>query len=220
MSIVATARRRSWLLPAGITLAVLIAVGPAVYVLWEQSRSTTPAPPFTAAPAAEQAPWVIEIFPAGAISKIGKADRALVEKRADVVQGIVKDVYNAELMDPTRLRNVLDRSFTPKAATSFAKAGLGVPKGATDVRSTTRRARIGVDIVGGRAAAADVKISLVGELKGDKLELTQHATLWMQRDQRHWRVVGYDVRQGPTPTRGSKDKNRKAHENGTGRSDK
>lgn len=218
MSIVATARRRSWLLPAGIALALVIAVTPAVYVLWQQSRSTTPAPPFTTAPAADQAPWVVKTFPAGALAKIGKSERALVEKRADAVEGIVKDVYNAELMDPGGLRDVLGRAFTAKAAASFVKAGLGVPKGATDVRSTARRARIGVDIVGGRAAAADVKISLVGELKGERLAITQRATLWMQRDQRHWRVVGYDVRQGPTPkarTRHGRDSGERA-----GRSDR
>ncbi len=204
MSIVATARRRSWLLPAGITLALIVAAAPAVYVLWQQSRTTTPARPFSAVPEAQQAPWKIKTFPAGAISKIGKADRALVANRAAAVEGIVKDVYDAELMDPSRLPKVLDRSFTERAARSFAKAGLGVPKGASDVRSTTRRARIGVDVVGGRAAAADVKISLVGDMKGKKLKITQRATLWMQRDERHWRVVGYDVKQGPTPTHRSK----------------
>jgi hypothetical protein len=181
----------------------VVAISPAVYVFLEHSRSTAPARPFTAVPEAQQAPWVIETFPAGAISKVGKSERKLVKNRAAAVEGIVKDVYDAKLMDPGNLRKVLDRSFTPKAAESFAKAGLGVPKGASEVRSTKRRASIGVDILGGRAAAADVTISLVGEVKGDKLKLTQRATLWMQRDQRHWRVVGYDVKQGPTPARHS-----------------
>jgi hypothetical protein len=198
LSIVATARRRSWVLPAGIALAMAVALSPAVYVLWEQSRSTTPATPFTAAPAAQQAPWVIETFPAGAIAKIGTADRALVQRRAEAVEGLVKDVYDAKLMDPKSLPKVLARAFTPRAAQSFARSGLGVPKGASDVRATTRRARIGVDVRGGRAAAAAVTVSLVGDLEGKTLKLTQRATLWMQRDHRHWRVVGYDVRQGPT----------------------
>jgi hypothetical protein len=210
LSIAATARRRSWLLPAGIALALMVAAAPAAYVLWQESRTTTPAPPFSAVPEAQQAPWKIETFPAGAIARIGKADRALAENRAAAVEGIVKDVYDTELMDPAKLPKVLDRAFTARAAESFAKAGLGVPKGATDVRSTSRRARIGVDIGGGRAAAADVKISLVGDLKGEKLEITQRATLWMQRDQRHWRVVGYDVKQGPTP----------AHRSNAGKSQK
>jgi hypothetical protein len=217
LSIVATARRRSWLLPAGIMLALVVAVSPAVYVFWEQSRSATAAPPFTTAPAEQQAPWVIKTFPAGAISKIGKSERQLAAKRAAAVEGIVKDVYDAELLDPKSLPKVLDRSFTPQAARGFAKAGLGVPKGASDVRSTTRRARIGVDVLGGRAAAADVKISLVGQLKGDTLKITQRATLWMQRDQRHWRVIGYDVKQGPTRAARSAGKHRNGHD---GRGDK
>jgi hypothetical protein len=83
-----------------------------------------------------------------------------------------------------------------------------VPKGATDVRSTTRRARIGVNVAGARSAAAEVTISLVGELKGEKLRLEQHSTLWMERLEGKWRVVGYDVSQGPPPPpndhRGSK----------------
>ena len=201
MSIVVTARRRPWLLPAGIALAVVVAAGPAVYVLWEQSRTTTPAPPFTSAPAAEQAPWKIKTFPAGALTKLGKGDRALVDKRAAAVEGIVQDVYDAELLKPQNLRKVLDHAFTRPAAASFAKSGLGVPKGASDVRSTKREARIGVNVAGGRTAAADVTIALVGELKGEKLKITQHSTLWMERVERHWRVVGYDVKQGPTPKR-------------------
>jgi hypothetical protein len=183
---------------------LVIAISPAVYVFVQHTRTTTPAPPFTAAPEAQQAPWKIETYPAGAISKVGKAARTLAANRAAAVEGIVKGVYDAELMDPEALPKVLDRSFTQRAAESFAKSGLGVPKGASNVRSTTRRAKIGVDVLGGRAAAADVKISLVGDLKGETMKITQRATLWMQREQRHWRVVGYDVKQGPTPAHSSK----------------
>jgi hypothetical protein len=207
VSIVATARRRSWLLPAGITLAVLIAAAPAVYVLWQHWQTSTTAPAFTAAPAEEQAPWDIKTFPAGALTKVGKSESALVEKRAVVVEELVKDVYDAELLNPQDLPKVLERSFTRPAAQSFAKAGLGVPKGASDVRSTARAARIGVNVAGGSTAAAKVTISLVGKVKDDKLKMTQHSTLWMQRIEKHWQVVGYDVKQGPTPRhrdRGSK----------------
>lgn len=197
MSIVATARRRSWLLPVGIALAVAVAAAPAVYFLWDHSQTRTSAPPFTTAPAEQQAPWKVKTFAAGS-PRIGKAERALVDQRALIVEQLVKDVYDAELLKPQDLDKVLARSFTRPAAASFAKAGLGVPKGASDVRSTTRTARIGVNVAGATTAAADVTISLVGNIKDDKLKMTQHSTLWMQRVERHWRVVGYDVKQGPT----------------------
>ncbi|HEY7875869.1 MAG TPA: hypothetical protein VIG64_12190 [Actinomycetota bacterium] len=193
------------MLPAGVALAVAIAAAPAAYVLWQHSNTRASAPPFTAAPEGEQAPWKIKTFAAGALSKVGKSERALVEERSVAVEQLVKDVYDAELLDPRELPNVLDKSFARPAATSFAKAGLGVPKGASDVRSTTRSARIGVNVLGGTTAAADVTIKLVGEVKGDKLKMTQHSTLWMQRVEKHWQVVGYDVKQGPSRSGGKGD---------------
>jgi hypothetical protein len=193
-------------LPAGIALAVVVAASPAAYILWSHSRTGASTQPFSTAPAAEQAPWKVKTFPAGATAKVGKDERSLVDQRGAIVEQLVRDVYDAELIRPNDLPKVLERSFTRAAANSFQKAGLGVPKGASDVRATTRSARIGVNVAGATTAAADVTISLVGDLKDDKLKMTQHSTLWMQRVERHWRVVGYDVEQGPTPQKGHGDK--------------
>ena len=197
MSIVAE-RRRTWLLPAGISLAVAIAASAALLLLAKHAQTTTSAQPFTAAPAAEQAKWEVKTFAAGAIAKVAKADKAAADKQLGPVEHLVRDVYDTQLMDPKDLPKVLQSSFTRAAATTFEKAHLGVPKGATDVRSTTRKARIGVNVAGAKSAAAEVTISLVGNLKGEKLRLQQHSTLWMERLEGKWQVVGYDVSQGPT----------------------
>jgi hypothetical protein len=194
---IAAPRRRTWLLPAGLCLAAAAIAIIAILLLWKHPQTSATTQPFTAAPAAEQAPWKIKGFPAGAIAKIGKDDRARVAKQLGTVEHLVKDVYDTQLMDPKDLPKVLQQSFTNSAAASFEKARIGVPKGAVDVKSTKRQARIGVNIAGARTAAAEVTISVVGELKGETLRLEQHSTLWMQRLETGWRVVGYDVSQGP-----------------------
>jgi hypothetical protein len=197
VSIVAE-RRRTWLLPAGICLAAAVAVSVAVAVLWRHPHATnTNSQPFTAAPAAEQAPWKVKGFAAGALAKVGKKDKAAVATQLSAVESLVRGVYDAQLMDPKDLPKVVQRSFTHAAATTFEKARLGVPKGATDVRSTTRHARIGVNVADTKSAAAEVTIAVVGELKGQKIRINQHSTLWMQRLEGKWQVVGYDVSQGP-----------------------
>jgi hypothetical protein len=204
LSIVAE-RRRTWLLPAGICLAAAIAVSVAVLLLWKHPQTSPNTQPFSAAPAAEQAPWKISSFPAGALAKVAKIDKAAVATQLSAVETLVRNVYDAQLMDPRDLPKVLERSFTHAAAATFEKARLGVPKGATDVRSTKRHARIGVDIAGAKSAAAEVTISLKGELKGETLLIDQHSTLWMQKLEGDWRVVGYDVSQGPAETNDSSD---------------
>ena len=216
MSIVAE-RRRNWLLPATLSLGATVVAALALLLLWKHPQAaTTSSQPFTAAPASQQAKWQIKTFAAGAIAKVANADKAAVAKQLVTVEKLVRDVYDTQLLDPKDLPKVLGQSFTPSAATRFEKARLGVPKGATDVTSTTRRARIGVNVAGAKSAAAEVTISLVGELKGEKLRLEQHSTLWMQRMEAGWRVVGYDVSQGPPAPSQSKGDEAKGHRGAKG----
>lgn len=208
MSIAATTRRRPWVVPAGIALAVALAAGLTLLVLWKQHTrtSTGPSQPFSAAPATEQARWEIKTVPAGAITHVDKDDRALAEKQGKSVEHVIRDIYDTQLLDPRDLPKVLRTTFTAAAAKSFEHSGFGIPKGATEVKSTKRVARIGVDVAGARSASADVTIALVGRLKAQALRITQHSTLWMQRgDEGNWRVVGYDVSQG-SPSGGGKSK--------------
>ena len=208
MSIAATTRRRPWVVTAGIALAVALAASVALLVLWKQHSHTSAGhpQPFSAAPAAEQARWEIKTVPAGAITHVGKDDRAFAEKRGKSVERVVRDIYDTQLLDPRDLPKVLRTTFTAAAAKSYERSGFGVPKGATDVKSTKRVARIGVDVAGARSASASVTIALVGRLKAQPLRLTQHSTLWMQRgDEGNWRVVGFDVSQG-SPSGGHKPK--------------
>lgn len=196
MSIVA-ARRRPWLVPASIGLVVALVASGALLLLSRHAQTNTATHPFTVAPASEQAPWKVKTVPAGALEKLGKPTKALVTKQGTDVERLVRNVYDAELMTPQALPKVIGNSFTPRAATSFEHARLGVPKGASDVRSTRREARIGIDAAGARSASADVTLAVTGHLEGHKVRLVQRSTLWLQRLEGHWRVVGYDVSQGP-----------------------
>ena len=196
MSIVAP--RRTWLLPAGLgACALVVAASVALLLLWRHPQGATGGQPFSAAPAAEQAPWRVKSFAAGALGKIAGDAKATAERQLSDVEKLVRGVYDAELMNPRDLPKVVEKSFTQSAAASFERARLGVPKGATDVTSTKRAARIGVNVAGARSASAEVTISVVGRLKGETLRLDQRSTLWMQRLDGRWKVVGYDVAQGP-----------------------
>lgn len=204
---IAAARRRPWMLPAGIGLAVAAVASVALLVLWKHQQTHATSSPFGVAPAAQQAPWHVKTVAAGALTHIAKADRLAVEKQGRAIAHVVEGVFDAQYLHEGSPSKILHASFTGGAAAAFDKAGFGVPKGATNVKTTTRAARIGVDAAGARSASAHVTISLTGGLKGEHLRLTQQSTLWMQRIHGRWRVVGYDATQGPsTPGAGRRAK--------------
>jgi hypothetical protein len=182
-----------------LALVVAIVLGGAAWVVISQTTAdhlTAPDYP-EAAPAIEQAPWQIEYSDSGKLGGLSnqqKARYAIQRKRAG---DVVTDVYDGIFLDPARIDDLLKSSFSSEAADSIDTNKLGLPSGATDVTTTERKAHIGLD-----AATADfavAKLSLLVEAHvGDRdVEIQHESTLWLERVDNDWKVVAFDLEQGP-----------------------
>jgi hypothetical protein len=167
-------------------------------------------------PSIRQAPWKTHVFPAGAFGGVSKKDLKLVRSQTKPVTDVIQRSLDALVLDPPTAKTVLRRTFTPPAAAEILGSRFGAPDGATGLRTTVRAAQVGIQTQGARAAAAKVQISFHATVKGHVARISQAATLWLQRSHRSWRVVGFDVEQGPqahhsshtgSNGRGQRDKN-------------
>jgi hypothetical protein len=188
---------------AGVILVVAaIGVG-----IWALNRGGAPSgassgaskrpvrPPHTAPP---QAKWKVDTFPAGALGKVSKAEAKAIAKTRPALTRIVTDTFNALLLVPNRYRDVVTSYFIKPASASLLHTRLAPPKGAEDVRTTLRRARIGVEVAGANRAAALVKVKAKAKDSGRRIAWKTRTILWLDKLEGHWKVVGFDVSQLPT----------------------
>lgn len=164
-------------------------------------------------PSIHQAPWKTHVFPAGALGGVGKKDMSVVKAQAKPVIAVVERSLDALVLDPASSKDVLHRTFSAAAADHILGSHFGAPAGASNLKTTTRTAQIGIQAHGARAAAADVKIAFTATVRGHTAAVAQKATLWLERSHHAWHVVGFAVDQGPAANhkRSSGHKRSSAH---------
>jgi hypothetical protein len=147
-------------------------------------------------PSIPQARWEAKVFPAGVLGKPSPKLKNLVKKERSVVVTTVTDVYDALLLAPGRLKDLRGKALTVAAADALASSELRVPEGMNDVRTTKRTTSIGIQVDGGKSAAARVSVWYSGRIKDEPVKLLQRSTLWLQGEGKHWMVIGFDGTQG------------------------
>lgn len=157
----------------------------------ERSSSTTTAPD----PSIKQAKWKMNVHPSGNLEKMSKRQMKRIRAQRPEVGSLVARVYDALFLAPARRRSVVRNSFAPRAAAAFADDA-GIPANTTMVRTTLRKADIGIDATGARRAAAVVKVRARGRVGSRRFALVHRATLWLER-RGGWKVIAFDVRQSP-----------------------
>ena len=205
MSLVAPVQRRPWIaVAAGLTLLIAVVTTlvlvdlPGRHIL--SGRDDAPA----VQEAVPQAPWTIKAYPAGVTAKVTKAQEKVLAKRRPEVIALVKRVYDSLFLHPGRLDGTLEENFTQAAATALKRSGAGVAE-AGAAATTLRTARIGLQASGGaRLAIASVTVR-AARPDADAAPLRHKATLWMQRANGGWKVVAFDVDQGPIPELGGQN---------------
>lgn len=195
-----TIQSRIWLplLAAGTALA--LAVGLLTFVLLQQQTEngggTRPAPTIDAPTEIPQAQWRIRTSSQGG-KRVSKADRARVESRGAKVAAVVQTFFDTLFLDPANTDKVLASTFTRGAAAALARPGVGLPDRAEDVRTLGRKAKIVVYSETASQAIANVQIRLRGVAGEGPFTLDHRATLWLQRGDRGWRVIAYEIDQRP-----------------------
>lgn len=203
MSIVAPSQRRLvWPVAIALTCSMLVAL-----LLYLPTRTpTVEGPDSVAAPGVRQADWEVRVFPAGVAGggKLTKATKDRVAAQRERVSTVIKDVYDALFLNPDRLKGVLARGFTRAAAAGAARAKIGLPAGAGEVHIKRRVARVGIHVRGVDRAAARVAVFGTAEVKGRPIRFEHVASLWLERSDGAWKVIGFDVVQGPQKARSPK----------------
>lgn len=153
--------------------------------------------PEVSPPSIKQAAWRIKAKQIGSVGKVTRADKKRLRAQRPRLNGLIKDVYDSLFLSPSRKRISLRKHFTHEAARKVLATKAGISPRAERVRTWSRRATIGVQPNNGTVAAAQVYVHATGKVGNKIFRLVHKATLWLQRSRGTWKVVGFEVNQGP-----------------------
>ncbi|MGH2787504.1 MAG: hypothetical protein ACRDJV_06290 [Actinomycetota bacterium] len=159
----------------------------------------------------DQAPWRIKIKPTGTVAKVTRADRKRFGAQRPRLANLVRDVYDALFLFPSRQKKVIHKHFARHAAREVMSSKVGVPGRADLVQTRKRVASIGLQPNGAHVAAARVVVRVKGRIGARVFRLAHRGTLWVERSKRVWKVVGFEVSQTPV-TKSRAQKNKKARD--------
>lgn len=199
-SIVETAKRPRVQLAAGLIAGGLALVLVVALVATGGGLPSQPRPQVQggiAAPEVRQAPWKIETFPVRYRTPMKKKDRTALKDQRPRLRKTLRELYGTMFLKPGRMNQVIRSSFAEPAAKEYRRSKAGLPKNAHDVRILARRARIGIDAVSARRAAANVVVRARGASGKKTFGIEHHASLWLEREKGHWRVIAFEIDQGP-----------------------
>jgi hypothetical protein len=189
--------RRQWL-PFCAALAVTLVASAAVLSLnHAASNSTDSAPASIAAPGVRQAPWHTDVSLEGRVGKLTNAQRKAFNAQRPRVVDVIENLYSGMFLEPSRLKDITDKTFTATAASSLRPSKLGFPAGTNGVQMLRRGTRIGIQATGARNAAAEVTVVARGHLDGKKVKMKHTSDLWLSRDKGTWKVIAFEVKQRP-----------------------
>lgn len=143
----------------------------------------------------EQAPWRIRIHPAGLTRRMNPRSKTHLQAQEKQLQDLVRETYDALFLDHARLVGVVDRRFVPQAGSAFLKSRAGFPQDATRIKTTLRRARIGIEASNARHGAGQVVIAARARVAGSLIRIRQRSTLWLRRERGAWKVVAFELDQ-------------------------
>jgi hypothetical protein len=196
-----TIQNRIWLPLVAAGIALALAVGLLTYVLLQQQTESRgggarPAPTIEAPTSLPQARWRVKTVPKGG-KRISKAEQARVKKRGAKVATVVQTFFDTLFLDPTNTDEIVAATFTRGAAKALARPGVGLPQGAEEVQTLRRRANIILYAETASQAIATVEVRLKGVAEEQAFRLQHAATLWLQRSDKGWRVMAYEITQKP-----------------------
>lgn len=220
VSVVAPIQKRPWLtVGVSVGLALLLTVGAAVMLQpGRRFLSRGGAAVEERVPQLSQARWRFDTVAAGGNGKLSKRESAAVRRQRAELRSTLKTIYDGIFVDPAKLGPALKANFSRAAARSFRKAGVGAAEAGT-VRTTHRRAEIAMQpLQGVRRAIATVTVRAVEV--GPKRKVFHRATLWMERPNKTWKVIAFDLSQNPIAERSKKTagkgKNKSKSKKGSG----
>ena len=202
MSAIITNESRGWILGVGFVLATFIATAGLTYVLVRQeSGAPLGNGPLTSAGNAAlevaQAPWKLTTHAIGTGKKVSKKALARVEAQAPALRALLTEVYDGLFFDPSKLEKMATHRFGTTARKRLLGAKVVLPDDSSVLRVRSQHAVLGIEASGAKRASADVTVRLSARAGTKRVMLKHQSTLWLSREHGGWRVIGFDISQGP-----------------------
>ena len=163
-----------------------------------QPPSSSPEPsPTEASPSPQipQAKWKMKTQSVGRLGKLSNKQKRRHKAQRPRIKRVVREVYAALFLEPDAIREVISERFSRRAGRALLRAGPGFRPGAERVRTLTRHASIGLQAHTPSSAAAKIFVRARAKGPGAVVRLRHRATMWMQRIDGEWRVIGFEVDQ-------------------------
>lgn len=189
MDITLDGRRR---IPAVVAVvAIVAATGAAAWFFLRPGDGIgTGAPPESTL---DQARWKITAH-AASVERPTAKERTVVRRREPALAALVKDVYDALLLDRDARRETIRRYFNASGGKAFFARGVDISKSAA-IRTRRRRADIGIDAQGATRAAASITVVATIRDGSREKRITHRADLYLEKQRRGWKVIGFAVDQ-------------------------
>jgi hypothetical protein len=133
--------------------------------------------------------------PVGRLGKLTKRQKRRHKVQRARVKSVVRDVYSALFLEPEALPEIISTRFTRRSGRALLMARAGFRPGAERVKTLTRRASIGLQAHTATAAAAKIFVRARAKGQDSIVRLRHRATMWMQRRDNEWQVIGFEVDQ-------------------------
>jgi hypothetical protein len=153
--------------------------------------------PTQTAPAIEQARWDIRARATAAVHRLTRNDKGRIRAQKPELRKLVREVYRALFLSPEDSRAVILKRFTSRTASALIRSGAGIPNRLTDVKTTWRRARIGIGATSAHQAAAEVRIRARAMAGDNRVRILHRSTLWLQKKAGRWKAIAFEIKQGP-----------------------
>jgi hypothetical protein len=131
----------------------------------------------------------------GGLGKLSNKEKRRLKEQKPRVRKFVREIYAALFLDPDSMEAVLVDKFTRRAGRALIRSGAGFRAGAESVRTLARKATIGIQARTASLAAAKVKVRAKATSESEIVKLRHRSTLWLQRKNGRWRVIGFRVDQ-------------------------
>ena len=203
-------RKPWWLLAVAIIAAGgLVAAAMAMTADDGSSGAEGPSPGSIGDPEIRQAQWRFTVKRAPG-KKLSKNQQASLPTQRQKLKTLAEDIFDVLFLSPENQSRALRANFTSNARKSYQRTGVGVPKGADDVRIKRRSAWIVID----QNARATMSVNVVALGQADKggFATAHHSVLYVAREKGGWKVFGYEVDQKPITKRKGSNKDEEAND--------
>ncbi|HEV2756970.1 MAG TPA: hypothetical protein VG318_14480 [Actinomycetota bacterium] len=143
-----------------------------------------------------QAAWEVRTYPAPGASGITRKEKEAFQRERDDVVDRIQGLYEALFLKPGEVDRVVRSSLSRDASKALAKSRLGLHDVAEDVQTTKRFVKVGIQVDGGRRAAAVVLVEARAVREAKPIRVWHRAKLWLEKSEAGWKVVAFDAEQG------------------------